>query len=169
MPPRKRNRLFAHPPTQETIGATMTEVRVAASENMGAAVKPGAVATPRTLGWRPPKSRKGGARVVRATWAGKAVTIEDLATGLALPGPALFRRGTRPFVCRLVKLGGQHVPVAVERVEGRVAPERLLAEVKVACDIAREVLKAGGLRLKSLRKGFGLGARLLAVPEGESG
>ena len=110
---------------------------------------------------------RAGDTVARATWAGKAVTIEDLATGLALPGPALFRRGTRPFVCRLVKLGGQHVPVAVERVEGRVTPERLLGEVKVACGIAREVLKAGGLRLKSLRKGFGLGARLLAVPEGE--
>jgi hypothetical protein len=37
----------------------------------------------------------------------------------------------------------------------------------VACRVAREVLKAGGIRLKSLRKGFGLGARLLSVPEEE--
>ncbi len=110
---------------------------------------------------------RAGDTVARATWAGKTVTIEDLATGRTLPGPALFRRGTRPFLCRLVRLGGRYVPVAVERVEERVPPERLLAEMKVACRIAREVLKAGGFRLKSLRKGFGLGARLLSVPEEE--
>ncbi len=48
--------------------------------------------------------------VARATWEGKDVTIEDLSTGRALPGPALWRRGTRPFVCRLVRYGSVHVP-----------------------------------------------------------
>lgn len=103
----------------------------------------------------------------RATRDGGRVTIEDLSTGRALPGPALWRPGTKPFVCRLVRVGGVHVPVAVERVEGRVTVEALLGEVKAAATVARDVLKAGGIRLRSLRKGFGLGARLLAVPDGE--
>jgi hypothetical protein len=103
--------------------------------------------------------------VARATWEGKKVTIENLSTGLALPGPALWRRGTRPFVCRLVRIGNAHVPLAVERVEGRASVETLLEEIKIASGVARDVLKAGGLRLRSTKKGFGLGARLLAVPE----
>ncbi len=103
--------------------------------------------------------------VARATWQGKDVSIEDLSTGRVLPGPALWRRGTRPFVCRLVRYGNVHVPVAVERVEGRTSVERLLEEVNLASNVARDVLKAGGLRLRSRKKGFGLGARLLAVPE----
>jgi len=103
--------------------------------------------------------------VARATWEGKDVTIEDLSTGRALPGPALWRRGTRPFVCRLVRYGNVHVPVAVERVQGRAGIETLLEEVSLASTVARDVLKAGGLRLRSTKKGFGLGARLLAVPE----
>ena len=103
--------------------------------------------------------------VARATWVGKDVTIEDLSTGRALPGPALWRRGTRPFVCRLVRYGSVHVPVAVERVQGRATVETLLEEVSLASTVARDVLKAGGLRLRSTKKGFGLGARLLAVPE----
>jgi hypothetical protein len=103
--------------------------------------------------------------VARATWEGKMVTIEDLSTGRALPGPALWRRGTRPFVCRLVRMGNAHVPLAVERVEGRATVETLLEEVKLASVVARDVLKAGGLRLRSTKKGFGLGARILAVPE----
>ena len=102
--------------------------------------------------------------VARATWEGKAVTIEDLARGRALPGPALWRRGTRPFVCRLVRLGNVHVPVAVERVEGRVTVETLLEELKVASLVARDVLAAGGIRLRNPRKGFGLGARILSGP-----
>jgi len=93
------------------------------------------------------------------------VTIEDLSTGRALPGPALWRRGTRPFVCRLVRVGSVHVPLAVERVEGRATVETLLEEIQVASVVARDVLKAGGIRLRSTKKGFGLGARLLAVPE----
>jgi hypothetical protein len=105
--------------------------------------------------------------VARATWEGKQVTIEDLATGRALPGPALWRRGSRPFVCRLVRLGRVHVPVAVERVEGRATAERLLDEVRTASLVARDVLAAGGIRLRSTKKGFGLGAKLLAVPDGE--
>lgn len=103
--------------------------------------------------------------VARATWEGKDVTIEDLSTGRALPGPALWRRGTRPFVCRLVRYGSVHVPVAVERVQGRATVETLLEEVSLASAVARDVLKAGGLRLRSTKKGFGLGARILAVPE----
>jgi hypothetical protein len=102
--------------------------------------------------------------VARAAWTGKDVTIEDLSTGRVLPGPALWRRGTKPFVCRLVRLGGFHVPVSVERVEGRVIVETLLAEVKVASLFARDILKAGGIRLRSTRKGFGLGARLVSAP-----
>ncbi len=107
--------------------------------------------------------------VARATWEGKKVTIEDLSTGRALPGPALWRRGTRPFVCRLVRFGNAHVPLAVERVEGRATVETLLEEVHYASVVARDVLKAGGLRLRSTKKGFGLGARILAVPEAEEG
>ncbi len=107
--------------------------------------------------------------VARATWEGKAVTIHDLATGRALPGPALFRRGSRPFVCRLVRLGRVHVPVAVERVEGRVSDESLLAEVRAASLLARDVLKVVGLRLRSTGKGFGLGARILATADEEPG
>jgi len=103
--------------------------------------------------------------VARATWEGKAVTVEDLATGRALPGPARWKRGARPFVCRLVRLGGIHVPVAVERVAHRATVEGLLEEMRTASAVAREVLLAGGIRLRSPRKGFGLGARLLAVPE----
>jgi hypothetical protein len=103
--------------------------------------------------------------VARATWQGKQVTIEDLSTDRALPGPARWRRGERPFVCRLVRVGGVHVPVAVERVEGRVSAVALLGEVKAASLVARDVLGAGGIRLRSTKKGFGLGARLLAVPE----
>ncbi len=103
--------------------------------------------------------------VARATWEGKQVTIEDLSTGRALPGPARWRRGTRPFVCRLVRVGNVHVPVAVERVEGRTSVEKLLEEIQVASGVARDVLKAGGIRLRSTKKGFGLGARILAVPE----
>lgn len=103
--------------------------------------------------------------VARATWEGKKVTIEDLSSGRALPGPALWRRGTRPFVCRLVRVGNAHVPLAVERVEGRATVETLLEEIKIASGVARDVLKAGGLRLRSTKKGFGLGARLLAVPD----
>ncbi len=105
--------------------------------------------------------------VARATWEGKAVTIEDLSNGRALPGPALWKRGSRPFVCRLVRLGGVHVPVAVERVERRVSAETLLEEVKTASLVARDVLRAGGIRLRSTKKGFGLGARLFAVPAEE--
>ncbi len=37
--------------------------------------------------------------------------------------------------------------------------------MQLASAVARDVLKAGGLRLRSTKKGFGLGARLLAVPE----
>jgi len=108
--------------------------------------------------------------VALPTWEGKVVTIEDLATGRALPGPARWRRGTRPFLCRLVRLGGVHVPVAVERCSPRVSATALLGEVKSASLVARAVLEAGGIRLRSPRKGFGLGARLLAVPEnGEPG
>jgi len=103
--------------------------------------------------------------VARATWEGRQVTIEDLATGRSLPGPALWRRGTKPFVCRLVRLGDAHVPVAVERVEGRVTVETLFAEMKTAAFVARDVLAAGGIRLRNAKKGFGLGARLLAVPD----
>lgn len=103
--------------------------------------------------------------VARATWEGKKVTIENLSTGLALPGPALWRRGTRPFVCRLVRVGNVHVPLAVERVEGRTSVEKLLEEINTASLVARDVLKAGGIRLRSTKKGFGLGARILAVPE----
>jgi hypothetical protein len=103
--------------------------------------------------------------VARATWEGKKVTIEDLSNGRSLPGPARWRRGTRPFVCRLVRVGSVHVPVAVERVEGRTSVEKLLEEIKVASGVARDVLKAGGIRLRSTKKGFGLGARILAVPE----
>ena len=105
--------------------------------------------------------------VARATLQRKQVTVEDLATGRALPGPALWRRGTKPFVCRLVRVGGIHVPVAVERVARRVTVETLLGEVTAASLVARDVLGAGGMRLRSTKKGFGLGARLLAVPEGE--
>lgn len=105
--------------------------------------------------------------VARATWEGRQVTIEDLASGRSLPGPARWHRGTRPFVCRLVRLGNVHVPVAVERVEGRVTVETLLEEVRTASSVARDVLAAGGLRLRSTKKGFGLGARLLAVPDEE--
>lgn len=105
--------------------------------------------------------------VARATWEGKTVTIQDLATGRALPGPALFRRGSRPFVCRLVRLGGAFVPVAVERVEGRPSEERLLREVASASLLARDVLKAAGLKLRRTRKGFGLGSRLLAAAEAD--
>ena len=107
--------------------------------------------------------------VARATWEGKKVTIEDLSTGRALPGPALWRRGTRPFVCRLVRYGSVHVPVAVERVQGRATVETLLEEVRFASAVARDILKAGGIRLRSAKKGFGLGARILAVPEEEEG
>jgi hypothetical protein len=103
--------------------------------------------------------------VARATWEGKTVTIEDLATGRALPGPALWKKGAKPFVCRLVRLGRTHVPLAVERAEGRVTVEALLSEVKAASLVAREVLRAGGIRLRSTRKGFGLGSRLLGVPD----
>lgn len=103
--------------------------------------------------------------VARATWEGKQVTIEDLSTGRALPGPARWKRGTRPFVCRLVRVGNVHVPVAVERVEGRTSVEKLLEEIQIASGVARDVLKAGGIRLRSTKKGFGLGARILAVPE----
>lgn len=103
--------------------------------------------------------------VARAAWEGKQVTIEDLATGVALPGPARWKRGTRPFVCRLVRVGSVHVPVAVERVEARTSAEKLLEEIRIASGVARDVLKAGGLRLRSPRKGFGLGARILAVPD----
>lgn len=105
--------------------------------------------------------------VARATWEGKAVTIEDLGSGRRLPGPALWRKGAKPFVCRLVRLGGVHVPVAVERAEGRVTVEELLEEVKTASLVAREVLGAGGIRLRSTKKGFGLGSRLLNVPDEE--
>lgn len=105
--------------------------------------------------------------VARATWAGRQATIEDLASGRALPGPARWARGTRPFVCRLVRFGKVHVPLAVERVEGRLAVGTLLEEVRTASLVARDVLAAGGLRLRSTRKGFGLGARLLRVPDGE--
>lgn len=107
--------------------------------------------------------------VARATWEGKAVTIEDLATGRSFPGPALWKRGARPFVCRLVRLGGVHVPLAVERVQHRITVEALLEEVKTASLVAREVLGAGGIRLRSPRKGYGLGSRLLAVPEENGG
>jgi hypothetical protein len=103
--------------------------------------------------------------VARATFEGKQATIEDLATGRTLPGPARWSRGSRPFVCRLVRVGKVHVPLAVERVEGRVTVETLLEEVRSASAVARDVLKAGGIRLRSTKKGFGLGARLLAVPE----
>ena len=41
--------------------------------------------------------------------------------------------------------------------------------MKVASVVARDVLKAGGIRLRSTKKGFGLGARILAVPEEEAG
>lgn len=105
--------------------------------------------------------------VARATFEGKQATIEDLATGRALPGPARWSRGSRPFVCRLVRLGGIHVPVAVERVEGRVSVETLLEEVRTASVVARDVLAAGGIRLRTTKKGFGLGARLLAIPDEE--
>lgn len=107
--------------------------------------------------------------VARATWEGKAVTIEDLATGRSFPGPALWKRGARPFVCRLVRLGGVHVPLAVERVQHRITVEALLEEVKTASLVAREVLGAGGIRLRNPKKGYGLGSRLLAVPEENGG
>lgn len=110
---------------------------------------------------------RAGDTVARATWEGKQATIEDLATGRALPGPARWARGSRPFVCRLVRVGKVHVPLAVERVEGRVSVETLLEEVRTASVVAREVLGAGGLSLRSTRKGFGLGARLLRVPDEE--
>jgi hypothetical protein len=105
--------------------------------------------------------------VARATFEGKQATIEDLATGRALPGPARWARGSRPFVCRLVRVGKVHVPLAVERVEGRVSVETLLEEVRTASLVARDVLAAGGIRIRSTKKGFGLGARLLAVPDEE--
>lgn len=105
--------------------------------------------------------------VARATWEGKAVTIEDLASGRSLPGPALWRKGSRPFVCRLVRVGGQHVPLAVERVEGRISVDALLSEVKTAALVGREVLLAGGIRLRSPKKAFGIGSRLLALPDEE--
>lgn len=101
----------------------------------------------------------------RATWSGKSATILDLATGRALPGPALLRRGTRPFVCRLVRLGNAFFPLAVERIVNRVTDEELLAEVRGAALLGRDVLKAAGLRLRSTKKGFGLGARILAAAE----
>lgn len=104
----------------------------------------------------------------RATWAGKSATILDLATGRELPGPALLRRGTRPFVCRLVRHGSAFVPLAVERIVARVTEEELLAEVRGAAQLGRDVLKAAGLRLRNARKGFGLGARMLAAAEEET-
>ena len=45
--------------------------------------------------------------------------------------------------------------------------EELLEEVKTASLVAREVLGAGGIRLRSTKKGFGLGSRLLNVPDEE--
>ncbi len=104
----------------------------------------------------------------RATWAGKSATILDLATGRALPGPALLRRGTRPFVCRLVRIGSVFVPLSVERVVNRVTDEDLLAEVRGTAQLGRDVLKAAGLRLRSTGKGFGLGTRILAAANEEA-
>jgi hypothetical protein len=107
--------------------------------------------------------------VARARWEGRDVTIEDLATGRTLPGPALWKKGARPFVCRLVRLGGIHVPVAVERVQERVSADTLLSEVRAASLVARDVLRASGMRLRSTRKGFGLGARLVGVTDEAAG
>ena len=103
--------------------------------------------------------------VARATWSGRSATVVDLATGRALPGPALLRRGTRPFVCRLVRVGSAFVPLAVERVASRVTDEELLAEVRGAARLGRDVLKAAGLRLLGTGKGVGFGARVLAAGE----
>jgi len=97
-----------------------------------------------------------------ATFQGKASTVEDLATGRALPGPARLRRGTRPFFCRLVKLGGVHVPLAVERIAGRDTAPSLLAELAAVTAVGKTAFGAEGLRLRSPKKAFGLGAALLA-------
>ena len=97
-----------------------------------------------------------------ATFAGKASTVEDLATGRVLPGPARLRRGARPFFCRLVKLGGVHVPLAVERVPGRDPAPTLLAELAAVTAVGKTAFAAEGLRLRSPKKAFGLGAALLA-------
>jgi hypothetical protein len=100
--------------------------------------------------------------LVRATFQGKASTVEDLATGVALPGPARLRRGSRPFFCRLVKVGGVHVPLAVERLAGRDTVPTLLAELAAVTAVGKTAFASEGLRLRSPKKAFGLGAVLLA-------
>lgn len=100
--------------------------------------------------------------LARATFQGKSSTVEDLVTGRALPGAALLRRGTRPFFCRLVKVGGLHVPLAVERVAGRDTVPTLLAELAAVSAVGKAACASEGLRLRSPKKAFGLGAALLA-------
>lgn len=100
--------------------------------------------------------------LARATFQGKASTVEDLATGRVLPGPALLRRAARPFFCRLVRMGGVHVPLAVERAPGRDAVPALLAELAAVTAVGKTAFGAEGLRLKGAKKTFGLGAALLA-------
>lgn len=100
--------------------------------------------------------------LARATFQGKASTVEDLATGRVLPGPALLRRAARPFFCRLVRMGGVHVPLAVERAAGRDEAPALLAELAAVTAVGKTAFGAEGLRLKGPKKAFGLGAALLA-------
>ena len=69
------------------------------------------------------------------------------------------------LVCRLVRVGSAFVPLAVERVASRVTDEGLLAEVRGAARLGRDVLKAAGLRLLGTGKGVGFGARVLAAGE----
>ena len=65
------------------------------------------------------------------------------------------------------EIGGLHQKMIVSLPHCQQIPcrETLLEEVRFASTVARDILKAGGLRLRSTKKGFGLGARILAVPD----
>ncbi|MHB8799944.1 MAG: hypothetical protein ACYDBY_15905 [Thermoanaerobaculia bacterium] len=101
--------------------------------------------------------------LARATFQGKASTVDDLVTGRVLPGPSLLRRTTRPFFCRLVRLGGVHVPLAVKRAAGRHAVGTLLAELAAVTAVGNAAFGEAGLRLRSPGKSFGLGSQILGV------
>lgn len=98
--------------------------------------------------------------VCRVDRSGNGVVIEDLRSGVRLPGPEGWKPGMHGMVCRLVAYRGRHIPLAFEGIDDPADPCHLEAQEE-AINAGEQLLEGVGLKLRSRWKGVALGEEVL--------
>jgi hypothetical protein len=100
--------------------------------------------------------------VCRIVPDGKGLSIEDVRTGMRLPGPEGWNARVPGTTCRLVRYRGRHVPVMPELIDDPDDPWYLDAQEE-ALEAAADLLREAKVELRSRWKGVALGEEIVEM------